>query len=144
MKKNNTQNPSKPRVDYGDNPFIVNIEKMTLENTNFRRTLWTGKNLQLTLMDIPVSGEIGPEMHPDIDQFIRIESGRGIVQMGEDKERLNITREINSNYAFIIPAGTWHNFINIGKIPVKLYSIYAPPQHPKGTLHKTKADENKS
>ncbi|HPL98643.1 MAG TPA: cupin domain-containing protein [Bacillota bacterium] len=126
--------------DYGPEPFVVNIEEASKQNNNFRTALWTGRHLQLTLMSIRVGGDIGLEMHPDLDQFIRIEEGQGIVKMGDRKDRLNFQRKVYDDFAFIIPAGTWHNLINTGNIPIKLYSIYAPPQHPKGTVHKTKAD----
>ena len=79
-------------------------------------------------------------MHSDTDQFLRIEQGTGLVQMGNRKENLNFQRKVYDNYAIVIPAGKWHNLTNIGNIPIKLYSIYAPPNHPKGTVHKTKAD----
>ncbi|HPW40751.1 MAG TPA: cupin domain-containing protein [Bacillota bacterium] len=126
--------------DYGPEPFVVNIEEASKQNNNFRTALWTGRHLQLTLMSIRVGGDIGLEMHPDLDQFIRIEEGQGIVKMGDRKDRLNFQRKVYDDFAFIIPAGTWHNLINTGNKPIKLYSIYAPPQHPKGTVHKTKAD----
>ena len=91
-------------------------------------------------MSINVGEDIGLEIHPEIDQFIRIEEGQGVVKMGERKDRLNFQRKVYDDFAFIIPACTWHNLINTGNKPIKLYSIYAPPQHPKGTVHKTKAD----
>lgn len=126
--------------DYGPSPFVVNIEKVTKQNDNFRTALWTGNHLQLTLMSIPVRGEIGLESHPDLDQFIRIEEGQGIVKMGNRKDSLDFQEKVYDDYAFIIPAGTWHNLINTGNIPIKLYSIYAPPQHPHGTVHTTKEE----
>lgn len=126
--------------DYGPNPFVINIEEETLENNNFRTALWTGTYLQLTLMCIEPGKEIGLELHPDIDQFLRIEQGQGFVMMGECKENLNFKKRVYDNYTIIIPAGTWHNLINTGCETLKLYSIYAPPQHPFGTVHKTKRD----
>ena len=126
--------------DYGPEPFVVNIEEITKENDTFRTALWTGEHLQLTLMSIPVGESIGLEIHPDTDQFIRIEQGDGLVQMGSNKDNLNFQRKVYNNFAFIIPAGTWHNLINVGNIPIKLYSIYAPPKHPKGTVYLTKAE----
>lgn len=128
--------------DYGPNPFVINIDKATKQNNTFRTALWTGKHLQLTLMSIPVGGEIGLEVHPNIDQFIRIEEGQGLVKMGNRKDCLNFQRKVYDDYAFIIPAGKWHNLINTGDKPIKLYSIYAPPQHPYGTVHLTKADSD--
>lgn len=127
--------------DYGPDPFVVNIEEMTKENNTFRTALWTGEHLQVTLMSIPVGESIGLEIHPDTDQFLRIEQGEGLVQMGKDKNNLSFQRKVFDNFAFIIPAGTWHNLVNIGNVPIKLYSIYAPPKHPRGTVHLTKADD---
>ena len=109
--------------DYGSEPLIVNIDCFTKQNPYYRTALWTGKHLQV---------------HSDVDQFIRIEDGCALVMMGKNKTLLNYQQRVNSNYAVIIPAGTWHNIINIGNTPLKLYSIYAPPQHPFGTVHETK------
>ena len=126
--------------DYGPDPFTVNIEEATMQNEFFRTALWTGKHLQLTLMSIGVGEDIGLEIHPELDQFIRIEEGQGIVKMGDRSDRLDYQRNVKGDYAFIIPAGKWHNLINTGNTPIKLYSIYAPPQHPHGTVQKTKAE----
>lgn len=126
--------------DYGSQPFVVNIEQATRQNDAFRIALWTGKHLQLTLMSIDVGEDIGLEMHPDVDQFIRIEEGQGIVKMGDRKDKLDFQAKVCDNYAIFIPAGKWHNLINTGCKPLKLYSIYAPPEHPYGTVHETKED----
>lgn len=128
--------------DYGDEPFIANIEELTKRNNNFRLSLWTGEHFQITLMCINPGECIGLEVHPCTDQFLRIEQGVGFVQMGESKNNLNFQRKVFDNYAIVIPAGTWHNLTNIGNIPIKLYSIYAPPNHPKGTVEPTKPKEN--
>lgn len=129
--------------DYGPNPFVIDIEKATKQNRNFRTVLWTGSHLQLTLMNINVGEDIGLEVHPHLDQFIRIEEGKGLVKMGNRKDNLDFQAYVDDDFAFIIPAGKWHNLINTGNKPIKLYSIYAPPQHPFGTVHKTKADAEK-
>lgn len=126
--------------DYGPEPFVMNINEVTKQNNNFRTALWTGNHLQVTLMSINVGESIGLEIHPDVDQFIRIEQGYGLVQMGNNKNNLNFERKVYDDFAIIIPAGKWHNLTNIGNVPIKLYSIYAPPNHPKGTIHRTKAD----
>ena len=126
--------------DYGPTPFVININDATKQNNNFRTALWTGNHLQLTLMSIPVRGEIGLENHPNLDQFIRIEEGQGLVKMGDRKDCLDFQEKVYDDYAFIIPAGKWHNLINTGNISIKLYSIYAPPQHPRGTVHATKEE----
>jgi len=124
--------------DYGPEPFVVNIEKAAEQNNTFRTALWTGKHLQLTLMSINVGEDIGLEMHPDVDQFIRIEEGQGLVKMGSSKDKLDFQTNVREDYIIIIPAGKWHNLINTGNKPIKLYSIYAPPEHPHGTVHVTK------
>lgn len=126
--------------DYGPEPFVVNINEITKQNNTFRTALWTGKYLQLTLMSINVGEDIGLEIHPDTDQFLRVEKGEGIVKMGKNQNNLNFQRRVSDDFAILIPAGTWHNVINTGNKPLKLYSIYAPPHHPHGTVHVTKAD----
>jgi len=128
--------------DYGTEAFVINIEEVTKKNNNFRTALWTGKHLQLTLMHINIGEDIGLEMHPELDQFIRIEEGQGLVLMGDRQDQLNFRRFVSDDDIIIIPAGKWHNLINTGNKPIKLYSIYAPPQHPYGTVHKTKAEAN--
>lgn len=127
-------------ADYGPNPYVVNINEATKQNNTYRTALWTGTHLQVTLMSIEVGGDIGLEMHPDVDQFLRIEQGQGLVQMGPSKDNLTFQRPVVDDSAIMIPAGTWHNVTNTGNIPLKLYSIYAPPNHPFGTVHVTKAD----
>lgn len=126
--------------DYGSEPFVVNIEEATEQNNTFRTALWTGNHLQVTLMSINVGDDIGLEVHPTVDQFIRIEEGQGLVKMGDSKDSLDFQRKISDDYAIMIPAGKWHNVINTGNKPLKLYAIYAPPEHPRDTVHETKAD----
>lgn len=127
-------------ADQGPNPFVINIEQATENNTLFRTALWTGEHMQLTLMRIPIGEDIGLEMHEDTDQFLRIEDGDGIVEMGSTKNNLTFRRPLSEDIITIIPAGTWHNITNTGDEPLKLYSIYAPPEHPHSTVHPTKAD----
>lgn len=127
-------------TDYGSNPFFVNINEAAKQNNTFRTALWTGSNLQVTLMSLNVGEDIGLEVHPHVDQFLRIEQGQGIAKMGPSKDNLNYERNVYDDSAIMIPAGTWHNVINTGNVPLKLYSIYAPPNHPFGTVHPTKAD----
>jgi len=126
-------------TDFGPNPFVVDITKATLNNDTYRTALWTGKHLQLTVMSIPVGGDIGLEIHPDTDQFLRVEQGNGLAQMGNSRDNLHLQQPVFDDFAIFIPAGTWHNIINTGNKPLKLYSIYAPPHHPRGTIHQTKA-----
>ena len=125
--------------DYGAEPFVVNINEATKQNNTYRTALWTGTHLQVTLMSLNVGEDIGLEMHPNVDQFLRVEQGQGIVQMGKRKDNLNFERNVYDDSAIMIPAGTWHNVINTGNIPLKLYSIYAPPNHPFGTVHSDKS-----
>lgn len=127
--------------DYGKEPAVLNIETYTLSNENFRQVLWTGTNLQLTLMTIPVGGDIGLEVHTDIDQFLRIEKGKGLVMMGDTEDNLTFSQVVEDDFAVLVPAGKWHNIVNQGDEPLKLYSIYAPVEHPHGTVHKTQADD---
>lgn len=129
-----------PKIkDYGPEPFVVNIEKAVARNKFFRTALWTGKHLQLTLMSIPPGESIGLEVHPSTDQFIRIEEGRGVVKMGDKEDNLDYRENVFEDFIIMIPAGKWHNLINTGSKPLKLYSLYAPPNHPFGTVHETRA-----
>ncbi|RSL30393.1 cupin domain-containing protein [Salibacterium salarium] len=126
--------------DYGAEPFVVNIDEATKQNDTFRTALWTGENLQVTLMSIGVGEDIGLEVHPTVDQFLRIEQGQGLVQMGDSEDQLDFEKNVSDDYAIMVPAGKWHNLTNTGRKPLKLYTIYAPPEHPFGTVHETKAD----
>lgn len=115
--------------------YIANIEKETLENENYRKVLYTGRNSQLVLMNIRPGEEIGEEVH-ELDQFIRFEEGEGKVILDEKEH------DIRDDWAVVIPAGTRHNVINTSdSASLKLYSIYSPPEHKEGTIHPTKADE---
>ena len=96
--------------------------------------------MQMTLMSIPPCGEIGAEMHPDTDQFIRVENGQALVRVGACREKPDFQCCLGAGDALFVPCGTWHNVLNAGNCPLKLSSIYAPPQHPRGTIHRTKAD----
>ncbi|GAE24933.1 mannose-6-phosphate isomerase [Halalkalibacter wakoensis JCM 9140] len=127
-------------MDYGSEPFVIDIEKATKQNNTFRTALWTGEHLQLTLMSININEDIGLEVHPHLDQFLRIEEGQGLVQMGDHKDQLDFQAEVFDDYSIFVPAGKWHNLTNTGNKPIKLYSIYAPPEHPYGTVHQTKAE----
>ncbi|WP_312717444.1 cupin domain-containing protein [Mobilicoccus sp.] len=128
-------------TDHGPQPYVIDIEKATLSNDTYRTTLWTGKNLQLTVMAIAPGDDIGLEVHEDHDQFLRVEEGRGKVQMGPAEDDLSFEQIAEDDEAIFIPAGSWHNVTNVGDEPLKLYSIYAPPEHEHGTVHPTKADD---
>ena len=119
--------------DYGAEPTVLDIESYTLANENFRTVLWTGGNLQVTVMAIPVGGDVGLELHNGIDQFLRVEEGTAQVMMGDSADRIDVQR-------FVVPAGKWHNIVNKGDKPLKIYSIYAPAEHPHGTIHKTQQE----
>lgn len=125
--------------DTGPNPLIVDIEKATEENQNYRTTLWTGNHLQITLMSIEPGKDIGLEVHPNVDQFLRIEEGEATVYFGTDQNNLN-SQIAEKDFAIVVPAGYWHNIVNTGEETLKIYSIYSPVQHPHGTIHKTKEE----
>ena len=141
---NNTKSKSTQEVilkDHGPQPLVLDIENYTETNSNFRLIIWTGDYLQVALMSIEVGGEIGLEVHPDGDQFLRIEQGKAQILIGDTKENLSLNQQAEDDFAIIIPAGKWHNIINIGDTPLKIYSIYGPPEHPHGTIHKTPEDD---
>ena len=120
--------------------WSADIEKATVGNTTFRTVLFTGKHTQLTVMHLQAGEEIGLEAHDEIDQFIRVEEGSATVTMGRSKDSVDETHELEDDWAVIIPAGVWHNVVNTGDGPLKLYSLYSPPEHPDGTVHETKAE----
>lgn len=141
-KNNNWRHPLYRYIelrDYGQRPFVVNIDQAAKQNNTYRTALWTGKYFQVTLMSINVGDDIGLEVHPTTDQFIRIEAGQGLVQMGDSQNKLDFQEMAYDDYAIMIPAGKWHNVTNTGNTPLKIYVIYAPPEHPYGTVQETKA-----
>ncbi len=115
--------------------FITDIEEATKNNQNFRQVLFTGPHSQLVLMTLQPNEDIGMEVHPNVDQFFRFESGEGKVIMNNEEH------EVKNGFAVVVPAGTNHNVINTSATePLRLYTIYSPPNHPDGTIHKTKAE----
>ena len=120
--------------------WVGDIEGLTIRNDTFRTVVFTGEHHQLTVMAIPPGGEIGKEIHPENDQFLRIEQGDARIELGRSEDSIDETHEVKADWATIIPAGVWHNVVNIGWDELKLYSLYAPPHHPHGTVHQTKAD----
>jgi len=113
--------------------FVKNIEDITLKNANFRKVLFTAKHMQLVVMSLKVGTDIGAEVHKHTDQFIRVESGVGIAILGDKKYKLK------DGFAIVIPAGTYHNIVNVSKTePLKLYTIYTPPEHKPNTIQKNK------
>jgi mannose-6-phosphate isomerase-like protein (cupin superfamily) len=128
------------QADRGPAPFVVDIESTTLANENYRTTVWTGEHLQMTVMHIDPGHDIGLEVHPDGDQFLRVEAGRARVQMGPAETDLPFDEEVEDDWVILVPAGSWHNVTNIGDEPLKVYALYAPPEHAHGTVHRTKAE----
>ena len=120
--------------------WVGDIEQATVENETFRTVLWTGDHSQLTVMSIPAGEDIGKEVHPDHDQFLRIEQGSARVELGPSEDEVELTQDVGADWAIVVPAGVWHNVINTGEGDLKLYSIYSPAEHPPNTVHATKAD----
>jgi mannose-6-phosphate isomerase-like protein (cupin superfamily) len=112
--------------------FRKDVAAETLKNKNFRKVLYTGKHLQLVVMTLKAGEEIGEETHPDRDQFFRFEEGEGVVMIDGKKNK------VEDDFGVIVPAGAKHNVINTGKKPLKMYTIYGPPEHKDKTVHKTK------
>ncbi len=113
------------------NGFIDDIEKLTKENHFFRKVLFTGKHIQLVVMSLKPGEEIGLEVHDNVDQFFRVDEGGGEVTIDGKKS------QIKDGFAVVVPAGSEHNIVNTGDTDLKLYTIYSPPNHPDGTIHKT-------
>jgi mannose-6-phosphate isomerase-like protein (cupin superfamily) len=120
--------------------WVGDIEQATLDNTTFRTVLFTGEHTQLTVMRLEPGEDIGNEVHPNHDQFLRIEAGQARVELGTTEDRIDETHDVEADWAVIVPAGVWHNVVNTGPGDVKLYSLYSPPEHPPKTVHRTKAD----
>lgn len=116
--------------------YVGPIEKQTTDNKFFRQVLFTGKHCQLVVMCLQPGEDIGEEVHADVDQFFRIEEGEAKFVFNKTEEHV-----VQSGDAVVVPAGTFHNVINISKTQsLKLYTVYAPPNHPDGTIHKTKEE----
>lgn len=135
----NEKNRDNRISDYGPDPFVAKVEQLTMMNTYYRTALWTGEHLQMTLMQINPGEDIGLEAHRDHDQYLMVVSGYAHVVMGKTESQLTYRKNVQPGYGIFVPAGTWHNLVNTGNRPLKLFSIYAPPQHPRGTVHQTKA-----
>jgi mannose-6-phosphate isomerase-like protein (cupin superfamily) len=120
------------------NGFVDDIEELTEGNNDFRRVLYTGRNLQLVLMALQPGEEIGEEVHADRDQFFRVEKGKGEIVID------GIASKIKADTAMIVPAGARHNVRNTGEKPLRLYTLYAPPEHLDGAIHGTKAEAQSS
>lgn len=122
--------------------WVGDIEALTLDNTTFRTVVYTGVHSQLTVMSVPPSGEVGWESHPRLDQFLRIEQGMARLDFGRTRDRVEESHDVEDDWAFIVPAGVWHNVVNTGDEDLRLYSVYSPPEHPDGTVHRTKAESD--
>jgi mannose-6-phosphate isomerase-like protein (cupin superfamily) len=118
--------------------FVADIEDKTKVNKDFRRVLYTGKHLQLVLMSLRPGEDIGEETHADVDQFFRVEKGKGVVWID------GVRKKVENDTAIVVPAGARHNVKNTGETPMKLYTLYAPPEHVDGTVRATKADAEAS
>ncbi len=126
--------------DVGPQPQAFDLEQATRDNTTYRTVAWSGRYLQVTLMSIPVGCDIGLEVHPETDQFLRLDAGRGRVRMGPAKDRLSFEEHVSDGWCVLIPAGTWHNVTNTGDGPMQLYAIYAPVHHKPGKIHETASE----
>lgn len=120
--------------------WVADIEAATLSNDNFRTVLFTGGHTQLTVMRLRAGEEIGWEAHGHLDQFLRIEEGQARLELGPDEQTVAERHDVADDWAMIIPAGVWHNVVNTGDGDLRLYSLYSPPEHPDGTVHRTKEE----
>lgn len=127
-------------ADIGPKPQSFDLEQATQDNGNYRSVAWSGRYLQLTLMSIPVASDIGLEMHAETDQFLRLDAGRGLVEMGPSKDELTFRRDVSDGWCIMVPAGTWHNITNTGDAPMQVYAIYAPSHHAPGKIQATAAE----
>jgi len=123
--------------DIGPEPQSFDMERATKGNTDYRSVAWSGRYLQVTLMSIPVGGAIGLEVHPETDQFLRLDAGSGRVQMGAEKDKLTFEKDVSDGWCILVPAGTWHNITNTGSTPMQIYAIYAPAHHTPGKVQAT-------
>ena len=125
--------------DIGPAPQSFDIEKATTVNTDYRSVVWSGRDLQVTLMSIPVGGDVGLRAHPDTDQFLRLDAGHGRVQMGAAKDALTVDKLVSNGWCILVPAGTWPNVTNTGTTPMQLCTICAPARHQPGKVQATQA-----
>ena len=133
-------NDFETQTDFGPQPYVTNVMQKASKNTDFRTALWTGCHAQMTLMSIPVCSEIGLELHEDTEQLIRVEQGMALVEMGECRNRMDFQVKAGVGDTIFVPMGVWHNIVNIGRIPLKVSSVYAPPHHPAGTVQHRKEE----
>ena len=126
-------------VDTGPQPQAFDIEAATRDNTSYRSVAWSGRYLQVTLMSIPAGGSIGLEAHPQTDQFLRLDAGHGLAQMGSAPDKLTFAQQVSSGWCVLVPAGSWHNITNTGTTPMQVYTVYAPVHHAPDKVQATAA-----
>ncbi len=129
IKMNRSCNCNYGKSNFSNDPMVLDIHCASIENCEFRSVLSTGEHMQITLMDIPVGESIGLERHEGLDQFLCIQSGQGMILMGDCKERLRFRKQVCTNSGIMIPCNTWHNLVNTGDTPLKLFSVYSSPVH---------------
>lgn len=127
-------------TDVGPQPNAFDLEAATTTNTHYRAVAWSGKHLQVTLMSIPVGESIGLEVHPDTDQFLRLDAGEGRARMGPSADEITFAQDVTDGWSILVPAGTWHNVTNTGDQPMRLYAVYAPVHHAPGKIQPTAMD----
>lgn len=127
-------------TDPGPRPNAFDIENETKQNDTYRTVAWTGRYLQVTLMSIPVGESIGLEAHPETDQFLRLDAGQGRCVMGPSRDNLDFEQEVGDGWSIQVPAGAWHDVINTGDEPMRLYAVYAPVHHAQGVVQASAAD----
>lgn len=127
-------------TDNGPQPNAFDIESETKDNDTYRTVAWTGKYLQVTLMSIPPGESIGLEAHPETDQFLRLDAGQGRCVMGPTEDNLDFSQDVSDGWSIQVPAGAWHDVINTGEEPMRLYAVYAPSHHAQGIVQQTAAD----
>lgn len=135
---NNGRNNNCSSCNNGEQLTVMNLECMASENNCFRKAVWSGENLQVTLMSIPVGGDIGAELHEDADQLLCITQGCATVSTGNCECDMRSVSKADSGNAILVPAGTWHNVTNSSNVPLKLFSVYAPPHHAANTVQNNK------
>ncbi|MCW2922414.1 MAG: cupin [Thermoleophilia bacterium] len=127
-------------TDQGPKQDAFDLEQATVENENYRAIAWSGKYLQVSLMSIEPGSSIGLEVHPETDQFIRLDAGQGVAKMGPSKDQLEWEQAVTDGWCVMVPAGMWHDIVNTGDDPMQLYTVYAPVHHAPGIVQATSKD----
>lgn len=123
--------------DMGKKPWALDIEQATIDNNNYRKAIWTGEYMQVVLMSLKPGEIIDLEVHHNHDQFFRVDQGKGRIYMGKTEDDLYYEKVVKDDWAIFVPAGYWHKLENTGDVDLKVYTIYAPPEHAHGTINKT-------